>query len=361
VLSHPGERELLASHYLTGIVGAPIDAGATTAAQVEHINAAVAAIGTRCVAIAGDDESAVLLAEQRPSIDSRLITASNEPTLPRSLSDKVALGQLAQSTGVPYPRFVVTKDPEELRAFAREAGAPLVLKSPAPFARLQDKAVSCTTVVHDLVALRPWEVAAEAGHEIFLQEYLMGPGVQSWYGAGVRAPGNQRQPVWTGRKMLAHPPMTGIGVVNVAAPKPDLAEYVDALCRHVGWIGPFDTDWIVDPRSGVLYLIDFNPRRGAQFRTFQTSTDVDVVRAAHLVLTGRRVPWGEQQFGLVHTVENLALLHGPKASPWRYRVGRHPIEFSWYARDDMAPARSLGSQMVGRVRRKVPTRFSGGR
>ena len=360
VQSRPGERELLASRFLTGIVGAPIDPSASAAAQVDHINAAVAAIGAACVAIAGDDESAVLLAEQRASIDARLITADTEPALPRSLSDKATLGRIAQQAGVPYPRFVVTKDPAELREFVKEVGVPLVVKSPAPFSRLQDAAVTRTTILHDPGDLYRFETAAENGHEIFLQEYLGDPGLESWYGAGMRTAQDGEQPVWTGRKVLAHPSHTGIGVVNVATPAPGLAQHLDALCKRLGWIGPFDTDWIVNPDSGAMHLIDFNPRRGAQFRTFQTSTGVDVVRALHLALTGRPVPWGEQQFGVVHLVENLALMHGTKASPRRYARGRREVELSWLARDDLAPARSVASQMAGRVRHKIGSRLVGG-
>jgi len=361
VQAHPSETELLRSRFLTGVVGAPVDPHAPTAVQIEHINAAVAAVGATCVAIAGDDESAVLMAEQSSALDTRLLVPANDPSLPRSLSDKVTLGRLAEQSGVPYPRFVVTQDPARLREFAHEVGIPLVLKSPAPFLRLSDETVSRTTVVRSLLDLRAWEDAAATGHELFAQEYLAGPELESWYAAGVRVPGDDAQPVWTGRKVIAHPTGTGIGVVNVSSPHPELARHVDRLCRQIGWVGPFDTDWIVDPRTGAAYLIDFNPRRGAQFRTFQTSTDVDVVRASHLLLTGRAVPWGDQEFGVVHLVENLAILHGPEAAPWRVAGRGRRVELSWFARDDGAPARSLAWQMAGRVRQKVRDRFRDGR
>lgn len=358
--AHPGERELLASRYLTGIVGNPLDPLADTAKQIEHLNASVAAVGVPCVAFAGDDESAVLIAEQRQSIDRRLLSAAMPPHLPRTLSDKVLLGGLAADAGVPYPRFVVSKDIAVLQAFVEEAGLPLILKSPAPYVRLNDATVSRTTVVRDRSGLNQWLPAAEAGHEIFMQQYLAGPGTQGWYASGVSAGGGQTIRVWTGRKLVSHPAGTGIGVINVGTSNTRLAQTVQALCRKIGYEGPFDTDWIVDPSAGTAYLIDFNPRRGAQFRTFQTVGGLDPVRAAHMAATGVPLPVDIQISGLVHTVENLALLQGVKAMPWRYRTTDAPIEYSWFARDDMAPARSMLSQTGRSAVRKARRRLPGG-
>lgn len=360
VLATANETELLESRYLGAVIGMPLDPAAETTVQVAALNAAVARIGSTCVGIAGDDESAVLLAEQRAHLDARLLTDPVPADLPRSLSDKVALGALAAQAGVPYPASMQSADPAALRTFAEEIGYPLILKSPAPFERLQDQAVTSTSVVNSTAELQPYLRAAEAGHDIFVQQYLSGDHVQSWYAAGVSAPGEERLPVWTGRKLVAHPPQTGIGVVNVALPNPRLARHVADLCQHIGYLGPFDTDWIVDPGRGTARLIDFNPRRGAQFRTFQTTTGMDAVRAAYICLTGGLPAAGEQEFGLVHCVENLATLRGPKAWPWRYRTRHAPVELTWYAKDDLGPARSMASQMLASARRKVRARVRKG-
>ena len=280
--------------------------------------------------------------------------------MPRTLSDKVLLGGLAAEAKVPYPRFVVSNDVGVLKAFVDEVGTPLILKSPAPYVRLNDEAVSRTTVVCDRDGLQRWLVAAEAGHDIFMQQYLAGPGTQGWYAAGVSSPGGHTVPVWTGRKVVSHPPATGIGVINVGTMNTNLADHVRALCRQIGYEGPFDTDWIVDPSAGTAHLIDFNPRRGAQFRTFQTTGGLDPVRATHMSLTGVPLPVEPQLSGLVHTVENLALLQGPKARPWIYRTSDTPIEYSWFARDDLSPTRSMLSQTAASAARKVRKRLPGG-
>ena len=355
-LAMPGERELLTSRYLKGVVGAPLDPADDVGRTVARLNGAVAVIGARCVAIAGDDESAVLLAEQREAIEARLLTAEVPGFLPRSLSDKVSLGVLAAAADVPYPPFVHSEDVDRLADFAHRTGVPLVAKSPAPFTRLKDSAVTKTTVIHDLADLDVFMEAAREGYRIFLQKYLTGSGGQTWYAAGVSSGAEVR--VWTGRKMLDCPGQSGIGVMNVARPNEAIVGQVSNFVRSIGYLGAFDTDWVSDSTTGQTYLIDFNPRRGAQFRTFQTHDGLDVVRGLHLALTAGRLPNGEQDFGLVHTVENLALLRGAAGLPWRYRDNGLPIEYSWYARDDPAPARAIAEQTVRRLRRKVRQRFA---
>jgi predicted ATP-grasp superfamily ATP-dependent carboligase len=356
VQASPVERELLSSRYLTGVVGLPLDPHADTATQVAHLNAAIAAVGVTCVAIAGDDESAVLVAEERAAIDPRLLTSNVPAALPRSLSDKVRLGELAAQAEVPYPRFIVSDDAAVLRHFAEAVGLPLVVKSPAPFARLDDPAVAATTIIHHSTDLQRWYSAATSGHQIFMQQYLAGPGKQTWYAAGVSANAGEWVPVWTGRKLVAHPPETGIGVLNVAIVREALVQHVRDLVRLVGYDGPFDTDWIIDPSEGTAHLIDFNPRRGAQFRLFQTTEGLDVVRATHMAMTGVPLPAIDQVPGIVHVVENLAVVHGVAALPWRHRPEEGRIEYSWIAGDDMAPARNMLSLMAGSATRKVRRR-----
>jgi predicted ATP-grasp superfamily ATP-dependent carboligase len=360
VMCAPHESELRASVYLTANLGPPVDPAADTSEQIAHLNKMVAAIGQPTVAIAGDDESAVLLAEQRRALDERLLTSQMEPGLPRRLSDKVALGALAHAAGVPYPRFIDSDDPALLEEFVRHVGLPLIAKRPAPFSRLAAGG-ALNRMVSTWQQVRTLQDAAAAGDMVFMQEFLSGPATQTWYAAGIASTDGRAPVVWTGRKLMSHPTGTGVGVLNLAQPHAELATHVAQLCEHIGYAGPFDTDWIVNPGRGTAHLIDFNPRRGAQFRTFQTSTGLDAVRATHLGLTGRPLPSAQQRWGLVHTVENLAVLHGSAASPWRHRSAGEPVEFSWWASDDPRPAASIARQMAVRAAGKVAARISGPR
>ena len=358
VLAHRSERELLASRYVTARVGPPLDADAEAAESVTALNKVARAIGSPCVVVAGDDESAVLLAEQADVLNPRLLSLPIAGDLPRRLSDKIALGSVAAYAGVAYPRFLVSDDPSAVARFAADVGFPVVVKSPAPYSRLRDEAVMHTALVGDPEGLSSYETAAQQGHRVFVQQYLAGSGAQIWYAAGVALPQNGHVEVWTGRKLLDYPPMTGVGVLNVAHRMPVISERMRQLCVSIGYTGPFDSDWVYDPDTGVATLIDFNPRRGAQFRLFQTTTGLDVVRAYHLGVTGRPIRWGQQIDGIRHTVENLALLRATSAMRELTGDPLSQVHTSWWSADDPRPASVIGLQMAGSLSRRVCRRFA---
>jgi hypothetical protein len=104
----------------------------------------------------------------------------------------------------------------------------------------------------------------------------------------------------------------GYSVLN-----PALADLTERFCKAVGYQGVADLDWRFDRRDGQYKLVDFNPRVGAQFALFSTSSELDVVRALHLDLTGRKIAVGEQLYGRRIVVEPFYLsarLLGRKAA-----------------------------------------------
>ena len=97
-----------------------------------------------------------------------------------------------------------------------------------------------------------------------------------------------------------------------------------------------------DPRDGQYELVDFNARMGNQFRLFQTTAGIDVVRALHLDMSGRCLPAGEQASGRMIIVEHLHLPVRPAYRKSLYsapHAPRHPTstELAWAARDDPVP------------------------
>lgn len=351
------EPELRVSRYLTAFLANALDVRGRVEESVGAVNSAIASIGGACVAIAGDDESAVLLAEQRHLLDSRLLTARSAATLPRRLSDKVSLGRICQNASIPYPRFLYSSDADEVLSFAFEVGYPVIAKSPAPYLRLTDIAVSNTQIVKTPEKLRDLVRKLPQGDRLFVQKYLHGPQAQVWYAAGYRSASHGAF-VATGLKQLAHPASTGVGVLSVSKSRPQLVDLMSRLVADIDYVGPFDSDWVIDQKSGLPYLIDFNPRRGAQFRLFQDHRGMDIVRAAHLDLTGHRIDWEGQINGIVHEVENLALLHGSQALPSAHGAKRQHMQWSWWAVDDPRPAVAVAGQMVGAAARKLKHRVS---
>lgn len=353
VMAEPSERELLRSKYIAGRVAVPLSPEAPPERSVGVLNAVAETFGGPCVVIAGDDESAVLLAEHRTDIDPRLLTFDVAADLPRRLSDKASLAGVASAVGVEYPRHIVSTSTQDIRRFVDDVGLPVIAKSPEPYARLADSAVPFTRLIRTGTELADIERVAAQGHRVFLQEFLARDGVQFWYTAGVATRAGEEPVVWTGRKVAAHPAETGVGVVNVALPQKQIAARMANACAQIGYVGPFDADWVLDPSNGALHLIDFNPRRGAQFRLFTTTSGLDGVRACHLHLTGRHIDWGEQVFGRVQLVENLSLAQGGRGRPRRYLRDPVAVERSWWAADDISPALAMAGQMLGSAGRKI--------
>jgi hypothetical protein len=88
--------------------------------------------------------------------------------------------------------------------------------------------------------------------------------------------------------------------------------------------------------------MDFNPRMGIQFRLFETTSDVDVVRALHLDLTGRKVPFSpvvkRRKLVIEHAdwPARLAYRHTGYSTETKQHL-RAPTELAWLAPDDPLP------------------------
>jgi len=123
----------------------------------------------------------------------------------------------------------------------------------------------------------------------------------------------------------------------------------------VGYCGIADLDFRYDRRDGRYKLVDFNPRVGAQFRLFENAAGVDVVRAMHLDLTGRRVPQAVAPSGRRILVENVDLTARLSArlsrrpSGYRVPVPSGPVhtELAWLAADDPLPVAAMLARSAG--------------
>jgi len=139
------------------------------------------------------------------------------------------------------------------------------------------------------------------------------------------------------------PPHAGATASAYSAPNPELVELSERLCKEIGFRGIADLDWRLDKRDGQYKLVDFNPRVGNQFRIFETSAGVDVVRALYLDLTGQPVPPAPQVDYRRIVVEHIDL---PARLSYRGRSGYpsappvpRPVatELAWLTRDDPLP------------------------
>ena len=340
---------LAASRYLTREVPWPTTGDESQADLVAAIVRMAQHIGTPAVAIAGDDETAVLIAAHRDVLAEHLKLPVIAPELPGQLASKGGLAQLCAAHGTPTPRSVTPTSWADVAQFASEAAFPFVLKNPDPFSRLVDPAVAATTKVIGVaeleVALTNWQ----PGEPLLIQEFIPETDSEDWYVEAVFDDAAAPVVAFSGQKLRAFPAGTGVGTLSVSAVNPRVIAGACEFAGAIGYSGVCDMDWRYDRRDDTYKLIDFNPRRGAQFRLFQSDTGIDVVRALHLLLTGRRVKAGRQVAGIHHVVGVLdqkafrSQRRSHRAGP--ALIQRGPMERSWWAADDPAPAWRFATQL----------------
>jgi predicted ATP-grasp superfamily ATP-dependent carboligase len=301
-------------------------------------------IGARAVLVATDDEAALLVAEHAAELEDCFFLPHVDPDLPRRLASKGGLATLCRDFDVPSPGFAAPQTREELFEQATAIGYPVILKNDEAFLRLMNPAVPSSTLVRDRGALERLVATWPSMPSVFVQEYLPPEQAQDWIVHTYMGRDPETVVGFTGIKLRSWPPRAGVTALAYSTPNPELLELAVGFQRAIGFRGIADLDWRLDLRDGRYKLLDFNPRVGAQFRMFETSAGVDVVRALHLDLTGRPLPAGAQVDGRRYIVGHLA---GPSALASRHdtRADAHAwarpgagVERAWMALDDPLPA-----------------------
>ena len=91
--------------------------------------------------------------------------------------------------------------------------------------------------------------------------------------------------LFTGRKLLQDPPLTGTARVAEARWSEEVAELGLTLLRGLGVHGPSQVELKRDPRDGVLKLIEVNPRL-YQWHSLAEACGVNLAALAYLDLVG---------------------------------------------------------------------------
>ncbi len=303
-------------------------------------------IGRPAVLIPTDDAGAILLAEYGDALRPWFRFSTIASHLPRQLAGKYSLTELCRSLGLPAVEAVLAHRVAEAEEFVDRVGLPLVVKLAEPWrpaGGFRQTKPRSTTLVRQRAELA--EVFARAdGAQLMLQEYLPGGPGHDWFFHGYCDESSVCVPAFTGVKERSYPPHAGLTSFGRCVPNERLRTEVTALLRRVAYRGIMDLDLRYDPRDDRYKLLDFNPRIGAQFRLFTDSDGLDVVRAAHLDLTGRPVTAGEPVHDRRYVVENydsLAALSYVRRGELGVRSWlaslRRVDETAWFAADDLAP------------------------
>jgi predicted ATP-grasp superfamily ATP-dependent carboligase len=336
------------------------------AALVAHLNRIGRRIGRPALLVPMDDGGAIFIAENSAALAERFVFPRQEPRLPRTLANKSAVAARCAEAGVAYPEIRLPLSGQDVDEAIKQWGLPVIAKWAKPW-RLGPGQRSTTVLrtPEDAHALFAEAAARPAAGPLILQRAIVSPRAVDWFFHGYFDDASRCLFAGTGRKRLSCPPEAGHTVVGEWLPNPELEEIGRTLGRVLGYRGVLDLDFRLVPESGTYYLLDFNPRLGAQFRLFTDRRGLDLVRVMHLDLSGRPVPSVQPAYGRTMLVENHYLrpsvLLAAAGMP-RMRLLRTAEEYAWLAADDLKPFLLMGAQSVIRAAEKIAApRLSGAR
>ncbi len=305
----------------------------------------------RSLIIPTDEEAAVLVAEHAGQLSETFLFPDVAPDLPRKLASKRGLYELCRKWDVPTAGAAFPSTLAEVTEFAEGGTFPVVAKNREAWERRRAPVVSGTTLLHTreelLQVARGWGQSPN----VILQEYIPYEHAEDWAVHMYCDADSTALLAITGVKVRSWPPHAGMTACAFVVANPVLEEMARRFCKEIGFQGIADLDWRLDRRDGQYKLLDFNPRVGAQFRLFESSAGIDVVRALHLDLTGREVPASPPLTGRRYIVENIDL---PARLAFRksgYLTPSQPphstsTELAWLSWDDPVPFLVLPTRLV---------------
>jgi D-aspartate ligase len=292
------------------------------------------------VLIPTDDVGAILIAEEALTLQQWFLFPKLRSDIPRSLADKSRLHTLCKQLGVPCPQTISPGTISEVYEFIETAAFPVVVKPSRQWlnSKLKPSIVSSPRELLDLYRRSEAQVASN----LLIQEYIRDG--EDWLFNGYCNATSTCLVGFTGRKLRTFPPQLGCATLSRSVANPVLLRQNEALIEAIPYAGIMDIDYRFDKRDGQYKLLDFNPRIGAQFRLFENSERIDVVRALYNDLTGVSLQKSPQVEGRVFVNEPYDCVVSMRyvsrrelsVKDW-WRSFKGAKECAWFRWDDPVP------------------------
>jgi len=311
-------------------------------------------IGHRAILIPMDDLSAVCVAENADALSRWFLSPQLPFDLPRQLANKASLFSLCTRIGIPCARTVAPRSEDDIREFIKHTTFPIVVKAAEQWRLLNDR---YSTIVmptrEDLFDLYEHTNSGERSR-IIIQEYVPG---EDWINHGYCNFDMHLYLDFTGKKMLSYPLNAGSTALGMSIHNEELRCQSQIFLKAVSYSGIFDIDWRLDERDGQYKIVDCNPRVGQNFRMFENRAAIDVVRAQHLNLTGRRIDNAQMTEDRLFTVESFYLFSSLHSG----RLYRRPLadskELAWWSTDDPIPFFLMSLRLLLRAINRIVRRM----
>jgi len=302
------------------------------------------------IVIPMDDLSAVFVAANAASLAPWFIVPTIPPDLPHRLANKACLHALCAEIGIPSARTIFPHSLDDVRAFAAETKFPVLVKGAEQWAPLKDMSSTRLIQTSDQLARFCENCNYETSQPLIVQEYIPG---DDWISHGYYNSENNVSVTFTGRKLRSYPSDTGSTALGLSIANEELCLASEKLLHAVGYSGIIDMDWRRDERDGQYKIVDCNPRVGQNFRMFESTAGIDVVRAQHLDLSGRRIENAALVESRLFSVESfyvLALLRrlprgASKEDAAKYLPAKSR-ELAWWSSADPIPVFVMSARLL---------------
>jgi D-aspartate ligase len=293
-----------------------------------------------------DDLAAVAVGDHQERLSERFTIPLQPDGLQRRLASKLELWRLCQRLDLPTAASAFPRSAQEAAEHAEAFGYPVVLKCAEPWLPQRDPTAPSVAIVTTAAELRDAynRMESEVEPQVMVQDYIPGGSESVWMFNGYFGERSKCLCAFTGRKLRQRGPRTGPTTLGLCVHNETVAAAATRLMGELDYRGIVDMGFRYDARDGQYKLLDVNPRLGSTFRLFVADNGIDVVRALHLDLTGREVPFSStrqgrkwiEEPGDVTTVAQLAREGDIGLRAWGRSLSRIE-EAAWWARDDPVP------------------------
>ncbi len=229
-------------------------------AATEFLTSSASDAYTGAVLLAASDEALQVIARHRPELEHKFRLDLSNPVAQQNMLDKLTTYRIADTAGVPTPRYWQAPSLAELEACRDELVFPLIVK-PVLSHLFQRRFNAKFIVVASFdELLRAYEVVTEAQIEVLLVEFIPGPDTAlcSYYTYLDEA----GEPLFdfTKRIIRRFPTNMGLATYHVTDHVEDVKEPALRLFRQAGLRGLANAEFKLDARDNTLKLIECNAR-----------------------------------------------------------------------------------------------------
>ena len=200
--------------------------------------------------------------------------------------NKLEFYKMCIRNSVDFPPTYFPSSIEDIVSISKEISYPCIIK-PA-FSHLWRKKLKGKKMVEvngpeELVS--QYRVLSQVSGELIIQEVVPGGDESIYVFGGYFDKNSEPLAVFTGRKLRQFPPKFGSASLAESLENPEILEKSVSLLRKLNFHGVCGTEFKLDPRTGVLKMMEINIRPTLWF-SITAASGVDIIYTAYRDLAG---------------------------------------------------------------------------